>query len=266
MLIDNLEIVHGTYDDYLQLAHHHYLSPACLPFEQIFIIRGKGTYRTKFPTPIGAIVYRKPIADIRCRRYATKNYFKIPSTRADRLRLVNSKIIYAARIIIEPRFWKHGLASWLQSETLKVQTMPIVETLTPIDFTYKFLMPAGFRRFLNPAPAYYTKFSNQLRSFGITERNLSNPQIVHQRFMMMRGQEHFDFEEAIQNFLRHFKNAPIDNLELPRTKYALGKLPYPESYWIWFNPRVPSYNFDKAELQAKNNAPTQMPSNQKHNK
>ncbi|GAJ14715.1 unnamed protein product, partial [marine sediment metagenome] len=59
------------------------------------------------------------------------------------------------------------------------------------------------------------------------------------------------FEKEIRAFLRHFKNAPIDNWELPRTEYALSKLPYPQSYFIWFNPRVPRYDSDRAELERK---------------
>lgn len=256
--IDGLEILHGSYEEYLRLARYHYISPDCKPAMQIFKIRKAGKKQNSFPDPMGVILYKKPLPDLKARTYATRSYFKLPPTKSEQLKLVNEKILYAARIIIDPRFWKRGLAHWLQSETLKLQTVPIVETLTPIDFTYKLLLPDGFKRYYNPAPSYYTRFHNTLLSIGITEAEIRTPRIAHQHFMMMHEPHHSTFEKEITRFLKHFKNSPVDNFELPRTAYALSKLPYPQSYFIWFNPRVMCYDHDRADLEQKKTSTTQV--------
>lgn len=256
--LNKLEIVHGTYEQYLSLAHYHYIDPNLWPAMQIYIIRYKNKHTDIFNGPLGVVVYKKPIADIRPRRYATKGYFKLIKDKSKSLETVNKKILYLARIIIDPRYQRQGLASWLLSETLKLQTVPIIETLTPIDFTYKLFVKNGFVRYLCPAPSCYVRFTKYLNTIGISEHNLTNPMLVHNRFINMNEKTKTLFEKEIKMFLSHFKNPPTNIQDINRTKYALSKLPYPSSYLIWFNPRVPSYDFDRAEIEQKMTGTTQL--------
>lgn len=252
-LIDNcLQVLPATHHDYARLSHLHYCIESIRPFTQIYKICGIPECRDFFPDPMAVIVYKQPIPDIRPRRDATKKYFKIPPTEIDRLKLVNKKIQYIARLIVDPRFHKIGLASWLLKDSLERQTIPIIETLTPIDFTNKIFQKAGFKLYQTPAPAYYQKLKDALRNIGIQNQNLSSPTFIHARLKALDNPRSGAIEKEIKSFLNHFKSRRNMLPTFERTEYITTKLQYPNAYLIWFNPNVPPFDTDKAELQRKN--------------
>ncbi len=256
---NSLEIVPATVSDYLDLACYHYATHLIRPMTQIYKIRPQQKFRSNFPDPIAVIVFRSPIPDLLARHRATKGYFRRPGTVSARLKLVNAKIQYAARLIVDPRFRKLGLATWLQEESLSYQTVPIIETLTPIDWTNKIPLRAGFKMYQNPAPVWYRRFTAALYSIGLTTDSLSCPSAVQCRIETLYADQAKFIEHEFRQFLSRFRGHHDMPPGIDRTKYALSKCPYPEAYFIWFNPRV------HIDLEKPENFPVKNPIETKQN-
>lgn len=238
-VVNCLEIVPARLSDYQLLAKYHYRTEPIRPTTQIYKVRAKAPHTDAFPDPIAVIVYRKPLPDIRPRTTATKGFFHEPKSPSDRLKLVNEKIEYIARLIVDPRFHKLGLATWLLKDTLDRQYTPIVETLTPIDFTNKIFQKAGFKLYHASAPTWYRRFTDSLYNAGLTDVMLSNPLVTQYRLDCLRGKTAENTEKAIKSFCRHFRHRYNMPPGINRTVFFLSKIPYPEAYLIWFNPRSP---------------------------
>lgn len=243
-----LQILPAKLDDYQKLAHYHYRTEDIRPATQVYKINAIDKCHDAFPDPIAVIVYRQPIPDIRARTNATKGYFKYRRTQRGMLKLINKKIQYIARLIVDPRFRRLGLAGWLLTDTLERQTVPIVETLTPIDFTNKIFQKTGFKLYHAQAPAWYRKFTDALRTIGFENWNHLLPLTLQNRIDHLEGDQAKWFESQISQFIYHFNPHKKSKPGIDRTDYILRKLPYPEAYLIWLNPRVPRYD----EKPAKN--------------
>jgi len=247
--IDNcLEIVPGQYADYKLLAHYHYkYEPPSMP-EQIYKIRAIDEFRDNFPDPIGIICLSMPIVNLHGRTVATKRYFRQARTDIGKLRLVNKKIRYVSRIIVDPRFHKRGLGSWLLRDALERQTVPIVETLTPIDFTNKIFQKAGFKLYHTPSPDWYQRFTKALTEVHVDLDSISCPPVVHYRIQNVpAGQKKF-IENEILRFIEHFRHRKGMKNSPERTAFFCSKIPYPQAYLIWFNPRVSPYDTNSDEI------------------
>ena len=239
---DYFEVIRGTYQDYQILAHYHYLQENIKPVTEIYKITGKGKWKPILPDPIGVVCFKQPLTNIRPRRTATKRYFTRPKTIQARLKLINKKILYLARIIIDPRYQKKGLGTWLLLSTLEQMTIPIIETLTPIDFTDKLFHKVGFKRYLTPAPQHYKKFTDAMLEIGIQESWYRVPWFIENRLRQLEPNTKKTIEKTIVDFLNHFKNAKDLPPGMERTKLFCSKIPYPECYQVWFNPRVLQYD------------------------
>lgn len=237
-----LEIVPATLADYKLLAHYHYRKDAPAPLDQIYKIRGTLECRDSFPDPIAIIGYSMPITNLHGRTTATSGYFRNARTEIGRLRLVNKKIRYISRLIVDPRFHKQGLATWLLKDTLERQTVPIAETLTPIDFTNKIFQSQGFKLYHTPAPEWYLRFTDALQKARVKLDTINCPPAVHYRLQALDPRQRSFIEKEILLFLSHFRHRKGMENSLDRTAYFCSKLPYPQAYLIWFNPRVPPYD------------------------
>lgn len=242
-LITNcLEIVPATYADFKSLAHYHYQKYAPAVTDQIYKIRGNPESSDSFPDPTAVIVYTMPIVNLHGRTTATSGYFRKPRTDIGKLRLVNQKIRYISRVIVDPRFHKLGLGTWLLEDTLERQTVPIVETLTPIDFTNKLFQKLGFKLYHSPAPDWYRRFTDALQKVNIKLETLNCPPAVYFRIQNLTPRPKGFIEKEISLFVQHFRHRKGMQNSLDRTAYFCSKIPYPTAYLIWYNPRVPSYS------------------------
>jgi len=239
VFLNCLHILPATQADYYRLACYHYRTEPIKPTTQIYKVCAKPPHTDDFPDPISVIVYRMPLPSIRPRNHATKGYFLKPESHADRLKLVCKKIQYIARLITDPRFQRLGLATWLLRDTLERQTVPIIETLTPIDFTNKIFQKAGFKLFQTPAPKYYSRFTDALYQIGLTRQSFTCPFVVHTRIERLPKERRDFIMFEILSFMRQFRRYANMPHGIERTKQFLSKLPYPEAYLIWFNPRIP---------------------------
>lgn len=232
-----LETVKTEISDYKKLAPYHYQTGTIKPVTNIYKIKARGRYVKNFPDPIAVIVYRMPLIDLRARTNATNGFFKRPTTRSKQLKLVNKHIRYLARIIVDPRFRKLGIATKLILDTLHLQDCPIIETVTPIDFTNNLFLKTGFQLHFQPQHPRYTKFENALLSTGLTDHDLSSPETVQKRIDKLGTQQSKYIESQINQFIHTFRRQQNMPPGIERTKFVLSKLAFPSSYLIWFNPK-----------------------------
>lgn len=244
---DCLEIVSATREDYKLLAHYHYRPAPLGPIDHIFKTIAKPPHTDAFPNPIAVIVYSMPLPQQGARDKLTNNYFKQARTSIGNLRLINSKIRYISRFIVDPRFQKLGIGTALLQETLRRQSVPIVETQTPIDFTNKIFQAAGFHLSYTSTPANYARFLQALEAIGLNEQATSCPPAVHARLNHLGSAERDIIEKQIHAFLTPFRHRKDMDHSLERTAHFCSKIPYPRAYLIWHNPAAPRYDEKPAE-------------------
>lgn len=245
---DCLEIVAATREDYKRLAHYHYRPEPLGPIDHIFKTIGKPPHTDAFPNPIAVIVYSMPLPQQGARDKLTNNYFKQARTSIGNLRLINSKIRYISRFIVDPRFQKMSIGTGLLQETLRRQSVPIVETQTPIDFTNKIFQKAGFHLSYTPTPPSYSRFLQALESIGLNEQSTSCPPAVHARLNALQGEKRELIEKQILAFLNPFRHRKDMEHSLERTAHFCSKIPYPRAYLIWHNPRAPRYDQTQSDI------------------
>lgn len=236
-----LEIVPAKLRDYKKLAEYHYETGCICPTTNIYTIRGRGHHAKAFPDPIAVIVYRMPIPFLTARNTATDDYFKTPPTLSSKLKLINKHIRYIARLIVDPRFRKIGLATWLLKETLTTQTVPIIETLTPIDFTNKIFQKAGFQLYHSPATVRYTRLKKAILALGLTEDSFKNPTVVQERIDNLPKAKIYILNREFQIFINSYRRRSNMSPGLERTKFILSKMTFPQAYLIWYNPKTPNW-------------------------
>ena len=249
--LDTLEIVPATLADYKKLATYHYCSDTVRPTMQIYKVRVKAPNTDQFPDPIAINVFKLPLPNLKARNIATQGYFLQPETPSERLKLVNKKIIYAARLIVDPRFRRLGIATLLVRDGLERQNRPIVETMTPLDFTNKMLQKQGFQLYRNPAPKWYDKFTDSLLRIGLTHQSFSCPAVVHHRLIHLDKTDRTTIEKRIRVFMGHFRHLQNMPCSLERTVAFLSKIPYPQAYLIWHNPRAPKFSENPGDTDNK---------------
>lgn len=237
-----LEIVQGRLSDYKKLAEYHYLPESPGPTTEVWKIRAKFPYTNDFPDPIAVTVFKNPIGSLRVRDRVTNGYFTKGLNRSEQLKLINKNISYVCRLIVDPRFHRLGLGSKLMYESIRKQTTPIVESLTPIDFTNSILIKAGFTMYPMPAPIWYHNLVAALESLGVP-RNFHNswnmPELLQKRIENLDDKQTAFIEKKTKAFLQHFRNRHEFETLKEKMAYIVKRIPYPEAYFIWYNPDVP---------------------------
>lgn len=229
----DLHITKATWKDFLLLAHYHYIQTHPPPYDSIYKICDKVADRRKYPDPVAVILFSFPVPHIKARNRATDNFFTRPKGRHRQLVLINKYIRYISRVIVDPRYRRLHLATWLIKHTLKLQTKPIIETITPIDFTNRMFINCGFKLYLNPAPTRHRRFLDDLAECGISGDMLRHPTIVQKRIDSLpdEKQEHLYFR--LKRFLMQYSSAQKEFWQPVSIAYALTKLSYPQAYLIF---------------------------------
>lgn len=250
-----LETVHGTVKDYRILASYHYELSQPLTCTKVFKIRGRGPAQKHFPDPLCVLTFGVPLPTIHSRTEATGGWFDLPKTKSARLKLVNKNILYMSRLITLPGFRRIGLATKCVHDSLRMLDIPIVESLSPVDFTNKIFKNEGFKLYYQPLPLWIAKTKYLIRSLGLSSDYRTPPLLLHNRLLNLTGEIKTIAEKNIKQFLHHFRCVKNTEPSIERSKYILSKLKPPQVYMIWFNPRSKI----ASEIQAKNEGiPTKM--------
>jgi len=237
-ITNELKIIEGKISDYNRLAEYHPVKERIPPFKNIYAIRPTTSHKKSHPSVIGVIVYAMPLPLLKARNIATKNFFTKPKSKAERMHLINKYIKYIPRLIIDPRYRKLGLATWLLKTTLQRQTIPIVETLATYEDQNSPATQCGFERFFNFIPPRYSRLQATLKTHGIHEGIYDFPQIVNKRIELLSHKDTEHIEHEIRVFIKYFKGHKFMIPGIERTKFLLSKLKYPRYYLIRRNPRL----------------------------
>lgn len=251
-LKSQLSIEEGTKKDYFVLDQFHCLNTPLPPVKKIYTIRPRPAterwYCKGFQGPayghadlIGVIVYSSPLRDLRARTKATDGYFKRPTTTSEQLRLLNKNVLYVSRLVLDPRYRRLGLADWLWRETLKLQTVPIVESMTPLPVRKEWLESLGFKIYYNPTPQSIRKLKKAFAKAKINPKCWNCAEIAQRRIDALVHDDKVKLDRSLHHFLSNYRQHEHDPNSIKRTMYILGKLPYPNGYLIWFNPYI-DYN------------------------
>jgi hypothetical protein len=146
-------------------------------------------------------------------------------------------MLYLTRLITDPRFVRKGLATKLVRESLELLDIPLVEVLTPIDFTNHMYQKCGFEMHYTPAPVKYRRLMNAFRIVGLNVTETMPPEQIDYRLSKLPPAMGLYIENEIARFLGGFRNAARFSPGKARTRFILSKVPPPEAYLLWFNPR-----------------------------
>ena len=239
MLKDHLQILPGDRDHLERLAHLHYIKERVACPTLINTIQPKQTHALKFPPLIGVLAHQAPLPQLRARNLATNNFFAKITDKTLRLQKITDMISYGSRLIIDERFRREGLATWLMEFTLDHMDKPLVEILLPYGYMVPTFQRLGFRLYRNPMPTWYSRMIDALISVGLTRQSFTCPPVVHHRLTTLTRLNKTHIHKEISRFLKHFPKHPDDGDTLERTSYMLRKLNYPTCYMLWRNPRKP---------------------------
>ena len=225
-----LEIVHGSSDDYKNLARFHYRNNRLGPYAGIFAMRfGAET--------IGVIVYTMPTPGCELRNIATGNLFT-GFDRSTRLALINKNIRRISRVIIEPRFRGLGLASQLVCQTLSEMNVPIIEAMAVMGLVNPFFEKVGMTAYTTKMPARCTQLIEALSMVGIENDQLIDAQKVQQKLDTLKKNEAEFVESQIKHFLQSYGKRRNMKPSLERTRFVLSKLTTRPVYYVWLNPKT----------------------------
>jgi len=238
-MIDRLQVTEGVQADYNALARYHYEPKLTFPPTKVFKVVGMPPYKKHFPDPVAVLVLTQPFPEIKPRTKATANFFHQHDNAADNLKLLNTYVLYLARLITDPRYLRKGIGTMLLKKTLQQLQTPIIETLTPIDFTNRMYTNTGFEIYYTPASRKYTRLIDAFKLVGLNVHDTTSRELIDMRLDMMKTGERVFIEREIRYFLVGFRNADRFEPSPERTKYILSKIPPPEAYLIWFNPNAP---------------------------
>lgn len=248
-LKNQLIIARGTLKDYLVLDDYHYLNTPLPPHKYIYTVRPRPanprTTVTGFNGPahghaslVAVIVYSTPLRDLKARTTATASYFKQPTTLKERLELINKNILYVSRLVVDPRYRRLGIADWLWRETLKLQTVPVVESLTMLPVRKDWLESLGFSLYYSPTPQSIRRLKKAFKKAHLTGSCLKIPQVAQKRIDALLTDEKIKLERSLHDFLHQYRSHEHMPDSIERTAYILSKLPYPNAYLIWLNPHL----------------------------
>lgn len=232
----NMEIVPGCFDDYKQLAHYHYRQSRPGPYEKIFVLKNNSLRAAKNKV-LGVIVYSIPTPRLEIRSLVMNNFF-IGFDKNTQLGLINKNIRCISRLIIEPRFRGLGLASRLVQQTMPLMNVPIIEAVATMGWINPFLEKAGMTPYTSKPPQRFVRFIEALSIVGIEEKDLIDPQTVHQKFSRLNREETGFIEGEIKYFIKGYgrrRNMPPG---LDRTRFILSRLNARPVYYLWFNKAI----------------------------
>ena len=231
-LKDILTIQKCSIAEYEKLKHYVYVNRPVPPPIHVFKVTPKNVNNSQLPDPIAVIVYSAPLSCIAARNAATDNFFINGKTRSEQMTLINDRIIYLSRLVVDPYFWRLGIGSWLQEETVKMQTKPIIEVLTQYDFTANTLQKIGFKLHLNPAPIKYHRIKDTFAKYGISGTILNHPKQAFMRICKLPDRKQKRLFMQIKQFLHGFYPTEKSQQSLEAIVFLLDQLQYPHAYLI----------------------------------
>lgn len=235
-----LEIQKAGIQAYRALAQYHYRDNSIGPYAAIYKLAPKARLAKILQnTPIGVIVYRMPVIANRYRTIALAPILKNLAA-SDKLAFLNRNVRTISRVIIDPRFRSLGLAAMLVKNTMPLLNVTVIESLAVMGRANPFFKKAGMTEYQLPASSQVQVMKNALQIVGITDEDLFDEQLTHQKLQMLDKIQHSFIETQIQNFLKHYGKKRLMQNNIDRTSFILGALGDTPLYYLWINNANPS--------------------------
>jgi GNAT superfamily N-acetyltransferase len=234
-----LQVVPGDMSDYKSLAAYHYRDSRPVAVKAVYVLRPQRVGGLFGRRPAGVIVYTMPNPRLALRAIATGGIFRGLDRRTE-LEWLNRHVRCIARVIIEPRFRGIGLAVRLVRETMPRLNVSIIEALAIMPRVNPFLERAGMKCFPPQVRMEQVELLAALRTAGVEEDLLVDPDAVQQRLDRLRPDAAALIEARIQRFLKSHGRRRTMPSGIERTRYLLGALTHRPAYYIWFNPWLPA--------------------------
>jgi hypothetical protein len=236
-IYEKLRIILGGLDDYKQLARYHYRENRPGPCKAVFALKSDGTLPGVSSTAVvGVVVYSSATAVLELRNAATDNLFA-GLDRSTQLGLINRNIRRISRLIIEPRFRRLGLATWLVRETMPRLNVPIVEAIAVMGLINPFLEKAGMTAYRAKPHTANIQLIEAFSLLGIEGVELADAVKVQQKLDGLTKAEEQFIEHSIHQFLKSHGRRRDMPPGLERTRYILSRLTARPVYYVWFNPK-----------------------------
>jgi len=228
-----LYIKKTTYQHFLRLADYHYIKFNPPMFKSIYGIYPRLPWLKNYPSPTAIITYSAPIIRMKARNKVLAGVLQFPQDQKKALQEINENIVYFSRLIVDPRYRKIGLGSWLLTETMKMQTVPYIETMTPFEETESMLKKAGFIPHHTPNPPYYQRVIAAMAKVGMDLRFTKFPAFAFSRIEHLKGPARTIIIYELDRFCKHFKVKLTKEHSIERMEYIFHKLSYPNIYWLY---------------------------------
>lgn len=189
-----------------------------------------------YPRPAACVVYAPPMPNLKGRNIALRNILDLPDNPRERMPVLNRYISYASRLVVDPRLARSKVGTWLLTETIPLVKKPIVESLSPVDFSIDFCNACGFEQLMIPPPIYHNRIRHYLLRMGISDELHIHPELVHKRIESLMDPIRSEMLYELQRFVNHYSHQAGKPHSLERTTWILTKLLYPSVYHFWIDP------------------------------
>lgn len=163
----HLRLVQGNYEDYQQLAHHHYRAgrPATIARSSDGS-QGIRSLRDRADRLAGVLIVSMPTLNSSWRSLAWPGRFNTGDKSRDAQR-INRELRCISRVIIDPRYRSMGLASHLVGAYLNCPMTPLTEAVAAMGRVCPFFKAAGMKAFQTPPTLRDAKWLDALASVGL---------------------------------------------------------------------------------------------------
>ncbi len=237
-ICDELVLRKGTVSDYRSLERFHYRGERLRCWSDMYVLAPRRGKSVITPQSAGVIVYVMGGAGLELRNYALGGVFTGLGSASANLDAVNRHVRRIARVIIEPRYRRAGLAVRLVRETMPIVGADLVESLAVMGRYSPFFEKAGMSRYDGPVPERNSRLTEAFEAVGIDSGLFNDSQAVWAKVQRLTaGQRHF-LTGQIDRFIQAFKVRRDMHKGYDRLAYVLGKLGTRPTYFAWVNPRA----------------------------
>jgi GNAT superfamily N-acetyltransferase len=238
---DNLIIRKGDSADYRSLERYHYRGERLGCWSDIYVLADRQGQSVISPRAAGVIVYVMANANLELRRYATYGAFTGLGSAGANLDAVNRHIRRIARVIIEPRYRRLGLAVRLVKETMPLVGVDLVESAAVMGRYSPFFEKAGMRRYDGPAALRNQMLIEAFEAVGIERGLMTDSEAVWERYQRLGTSKRRFLQAQTERFLQPYKNRRLAPDGYERLAYVLSKLGPRCSYFAWVRPGARSW-------------------------
>ena len=228
----------GGKQDYKLLAGYHYRDTGYPPaVHQVYRVQHNSS------RVVGAIVYAAPALNLGIRNRIFDDRYKIgggAGTNDIRAARLNQEVELIIRVVIHPTFRGIGLGVRLIKETLPLRPYRYVEMSAAMGSINPFAVRAGMQAVQVPLPRNTERVLSAMRSAGLTESDMANPNEVMRTLERCRPDQRSFLEGELHRYAMRWIKSRTGREVTLTTRQAVERLAMNallrNTYYLWENP------------------------------